>query len=70
MAEYTENDEIRDLEYPCEECRGTGGYHLDAGWRNCANCQGAGYVPTTFGERILELVRHNLKPILQDTRDT
>jgi hypothetical protein len=59
---------LPDLESSCPICKGKGGCRLeDTGeWRDCGICYGAGYMPTAFGEKILALVRHNFRPMLQD----
>lgn len=55
------------LEHLCDYCEGTGGDDQDGtGWYRCQMCNGAGYKPTEAGEAILMLVRHNLKPMLED----
>jgi DnaJ-class molecular chaperone len=65
--------EARDLpvlEVPCEKCKGRGWYSYGGGQKEpCPVCDGAGYEPTAFGDRILALMRHNLKPMLQDAQD-
>lgn len=54
-------DRLPELETLCECCRGRG-TRRDAGEDvRCALCNGAGYEPTPFGERVLALLRHNLK---------
>lgn len=47
------------LEFPCESCdtRGTDWYTHD----RCAKCGGSGHIPTEFGERVLDLMRHNIR---------
>jgi DnaJ-class molecular chaperone len=56
-----------DLEVPCRSCRGTRGAFDDDGVReSCADCGGAGYVPTEYGQKVLALMRHNFNPMLQD----
>ena len=50
------------LEAKCAACGGNGGKLWrgeEEGWRECAKCNGSGYVPTDIGARILKLVRHN-----------
>lgn len=55
------------LEEKCEKCNGTGWYSEVRGDRErCGLCEGAGYVPTAFGEQVLALMRHNFKPMLED----
>ncbi|MDB5296824.1 MAG: hypothetical protein JWO31_2807 [Phycisphaerales bacterium] len=58
--------EVPELETPCEWCEGRGWY-TDAQRRvRCSDCGGAGHVPTEFGERVLSLMRHNFRPMLED----
>lgn len=64
-----ETDELPVLEVLCPNCRGAGGWKCDEGWHSCGRCNGAGHVPTEFGERVLALMRHNFKPMLDDARD-
>lgn len=60
--------QIPELEHLCHACCGRGGSENSYGQRFvCAECNGAGYVPTSFGEKILEFMRHNLRPILDDS---
>lgn len=50
------------LENICPECNGAKGYNdieADGGWADCGECNGAGFVPTSIGSRILDLIRHN-----------
>lgn len=49
------------LEVVCDRCRGEGGYQEYSGWVDCCYCGGAGYIPTDAGEKILALIRHNIK---------
>lgn len=63
--------QIRDsltLETLCEYCNGGGGESVEGSgrWCRCTMCNGSGYVLTEMGERVLSLVRHNLKPMLED----
>ena len=67
------NNELHDspipvLECVCWCCAGKGGEQEEGTgrWRRCDACNGSGYAPTEFGERVLELMRHNFKPMLQD----
>jgi len=62
-------DQLPALESQCENCEGKGGWlrEKDGEWHYCGKCQGAGYVPTAFGEMILSLLRHNLKPIVRQS---
>jgi DnaJ-class molecular chaperone len=53
------------LETPCEKCGGSGYYSEGGGEKEpCDICNGAGYTPTKFGERILSLMRHNLRSMI------
>lgn len=67
MAMATNNEQF-DLEEKCPCCHGEGRLAVDTGngWWTCGECNGAGFVPNAIGERILALMRHNLKPMLQD----
>ena len=56
------------LETLCPVCHGSGGddsSYPEQRWR-CGTCKGVGFVPTEFGKKIVELMRHNFKPMLQD----
>ena len=59
-------DSIKELELEvlCPDCDGRG-------WEwytktRCEICNGAGYMPTELGERILALMRHNFRSMLED----
>jgi DnaJ-class molecular chaperone len=56
------------LEEHCGSCDGQGWYWPEDrdSRRWCEVCNGAGFVPTEFGERVLELMRHNFKPMLEN----
>jgi hypothetical protein len=54
------------LEEKCPGCRGRGWQRGRGGQERCPLCDGAGYTTTEFGRRILALMRHNFKPMLQD----
>ena len=56
------------LETKCPDCRGVGGRPEGGEWFRCWDCGGAGYVPTPLGERVLALMRHNLRPMLEDAK--
>ncbi len=49
------------LEVLCENCNGSGNWRSDDGCSGakCHRCNGAGYVPTEGGDKILTLIRHN-----------
>jgi hypothetical protein len=68
--ESTQDDVIIPiLEVPCGKCGGSGRYDEgDHVRRRCPWCEGAGFEPTEFGERILALMRHNFRPMLQDAQ--
>ena len=54
------NDEIPNLEDKCQECNGSRGNHdPEHGWIDCYKCNGAGFIPTEAGARIIALIRHN-----------
>ena len=50
------------LEVQCNYCSGRGRFGRD----QCDACDGSGYVPTELGSRILDLMRHNLRPMIQE----
>ena len=52
------------LETTCTRCEGTGGETERGVWQNCYECNGSGYVPTELGQKIVALMRHNIKPTL------
>ena len=54
------DDGLSVLEKICPRCRGAGGKEALAGsgWDICYSCLGAGHIATEFGNRIMELVRH------------
>ena len=57
------------LEVECPRCDGRGHYDEgDGEHQRCAVCDGAGYMPTEFGRRILGLMRHNFRPMFDDMR--
>jgi hypothetical protein len=60
------HDSPPDLERLCVSCGGKGVY--EGGGRSvaCHSCGGSGWETTEFGERVLELMRHNFKPMLRD----
>ena len=51
------------LENKCDHCNGNGFFGSRNGEdrEDCHKCGGSGFVPTSIGARILELVRHNSK---------
>ena len=64
MSENERKDEaaperLPELEVVCPRCRGKGSVPLGYPDPRCSNCGGSGYIPTEFGQRVLELVRHN-----------
>jgi hypothetical protein len=70
MNEIAQRPRVEDLESACQQCQGHGGWSSEGEvvttWRRCGNCNGSGYVPTEYGRRILALIRHNFKPMLED----
>ena len=59
-----------ELETRCEECRGLGEVELRTGMEVCEMCGGAGYIPTPVGEKIIDLMRHNFRPMLRNAIHT
>jgi Tryptophan RNA-binding attenuator protein inhibitory protein len=69
MANTSINSELNampDLERPCEACNGDGGFRGQNGRVRCGICNGSGWEPTEFGEKILALVSHNFGAMLED----
>ncbi|HWE95886.1 MAG TPA: hypothetical protein VG269_18125 [Tepidisphaeraceae bacterium] len=57
-----------ELESACERCHGDGGWGGEEecrAWHWCGKCGGAGYEPTEFGRKVLSLMRHHFKPMLE-----
>jgi Tryptophan RNA-binding attenuator protein inhibitory protein len=54
-----------ELEEPCASCGGQRGEMELGNWYPCPICEGAGYVPTRFGKKILDLLKHNFNPLLR-----
>jgi hypothetical protein len=69
MATHHESQRIPQLEVVCPACNGSGGDRELGVWNHCPECKGARYVPTEEGEKILELMRHNFRPMLRDADD-
>ena len=61
-------DTLPVLDQPCRKCGGRGTYGGGGVRERCGLCDGAGYVPTAFGDRVLALVRHNFRPMYDDMR--
>jgi DnaJ-class molecular chaperone len=61
------NKDVPLLESLCDECNGEGGSYDQyvSRWIDCPNCGGAGFIPTSFGKQILELMQHNFRPMLK-----
>ena len=57
------------LEESCHACLGEGRLRGREGFVRCCFCNGAGCVPTEFGEKVLAMMRHNFKSMLQDAQD-
>lgn len=64
----TDDKELTDLESLCPTCGGIGGLRSERDdiTVRCRRCNGAGYIPTDFGRRVLALMEHNFKPMLED----
>lgn len=63
------NSESQILETPCRDCNGCGNVTECGRNYRCDSCDGAGFVPTQAGARILALMRHNFKPIQKDLHE-
>jgi DnaJ-class molecular chaperone len=55
-------DAITHLESLCRKCQGKG----EVDRENCGWCNGSGYETTELGEMIVDLMRHNFRPMLED----
>jgi hypothetical protein len=55
-------DPIEQLEEVCPQCSGRCRYNRAP----CGLCNASGFVPTEFGSQVLSLIRHNLKPMLEE----
>jgi Zn finger protein HypA/HybF involved in hydrogenase expression len=60
-AEVLTFDEIAP-EQPCWKCGRQGTVTTRRATQECPQCQGKGWIATTFGERILALARRQLPP--------
>lgn len=58
------------LESKCPICEGAGGHEERRQWQSCYFCDGAGYLPTESGKRILDLVRHNFAILHRNAVET
>lgn len=69
MSPTNESNNI-ELECECHVCNGAGGWTREetGDWRDCGVCKGSGYLVTAFGEKVLALMRHNFRPMLQDAQ--
>ncbi len=71
MDNQTQVIDADELESSCETCLGKGGWWEEGryrDWHRCGKCEGSGYLPTDLGKRILSLMRHNFKPMLEDSK--
>ena len=59
---------LPELETSCPVCGGAGGETERREWTDCYRCNGAGYLPTEAGKRVLALLKHNFRPLLKETR--
>ena len=61
MNEESNTEHI--LEYRCIYCRGKGYYREEGSgrWRSCGMCNGSGYEVSDEGQRILDLISHNME---------
>ncbi len=56
---------LPELEVKCSACNGLGGEEERRRWNRCVVCDGAGYIATEFGDKVLLLMRHNFQPMLE-----
>jgi len=59
----TTNDSelLPEFERPCPSCGGAGRWRGMDQWHPCQECDGLGMLPTDLGQRVLELVRRNVR---------
>ena len=57
------------LETKCDLCEGRGGEYGGTDWTRCPQCCGGGYLPTELGEKLVKLIRHNLRRITEELSD-
>jgi hypothetical protein len=57
---------MQELEIVCPRCKGEAYRNVYGEDVRCGVCNGAGFVPTRLGNRILRLVRHNFRPMHED----
>ena len=59
--------EARQLQVVCSSCKGNGRLVAPSGrLLKCGYCDGSGFKLTDFGEEVLEIVRRNLRSMLED----
>ncbi len=58
-----------ELETVCDWCHGRRGEHEDGTgvWRDCGRCGGSGFATTALGEKVLDLIRHNIKRLIDES---
>ncbi len=63
-------DPIPDLEAICPSCKGEGRFSDNPphDFTDCFKCDGAGYVPTESGKKVLNLMRHNFRTMASKIR--
>jgi DnaJ-class molecular chaperone len=61
----SQSDNMPCLEVICPDCNGEGGFSDNPphDFTRCFECDGAGYVPTEAGKKVLALMRHNFGPM-------
>ena len=71
MEEICDDRGLPVLEESCAYCRGVPCRREEGSGREltCGMCNGAGFIPTAFGERVLELIRHNAISLRADSLD-
>ena len=61
--------EMPELEIVCDVCEGAGGRTERRQWSDCYWCDGAGYLPTEAGKRVLAMMRHQFRPLLKQSQE-
>ena len=63
--------DLIELEAECSRCGGNGKWREEGSGRLqiCAACEGSGFYTTVFGEKVLNLLRHNLSIVMRSADD-
>lgn len=48
--------ELPELETVCSECKGSGKQYQNVPEAGCYKCDGVGYIPTEFGQKLIDFM--------------